>query len=309
MLPKDFLNSAKICGIGSHLKDEGHLFIERNKVLSLKETAGIRMELKELANGIKATVVVSKGAKIGAPQFFCIGFLGKKGDQFIMPQIEVKDDAEFHLLTHCSFPKAHDVKHKMEGFFRVGKNAKFFYQEYHYHGGHSGAKVDSKLKTEIDEGGYYRNDFNLTKGTVGEVSIDLEAVLIKNARAELDVKVLGKSKNDKINILERVYLNGENSKGIIKMRAAAKNGGQVLMQGETYARSAGCQGHIDCQEIVIGKNSIARAVPIVEVNNDQARVTHEASVGKINQKELEALMAKGLNEEEATDLIVGAMLR
>ncbi len=45
-------------------------------------------------------------------------------------------------------------------------------------------------------------------------------------------------------------------------------------------------GHVDCQEIVSGADSVAKAVPIVEVSNDQARVTHEASVGKINQKEL-----------------------
>jgi Fe-S cluster assembly scaffold protein SufB len=47
----------------------------------------------------------------------------------------------------------------------------------------------------------------------------------------------------------------------------------------------------------------------VEVTHDQARVTHEASVGKINQKELETLMTRGLNEEEATDLIVNALMK
>jgi Fe-S cluster assembly scaffold protein SufB len=96
---------------------------------------------------------------------------------------------------------------------------------------------------------------------------------------------------------------------LIKMRAAAKNGGRVFMQGETYANAAGAMGHVDCQEIVSGEGSIAKAVPIVEVSNDQARVTHEASVGKINQKELETLMTRGLDDEEATDLIIEAMMR
>lgn len=93
------------------------------------------------------------------------------------------------------------------------------------------------------------------------------------------------------------------------MRAAAKNGGTVLMQGETYAKSAGCIGHVDCQEILSGEGSVARAVPIVEVSNDDARVTHEASVGKINQKKLETLMTRGLNEEEASELIINSLLK
>jgi len=45
------------------------------------------------------------------------------------------------------------------------------------------------------------------------------------------------------------------------------------------------------------------------VRNENARVTHEASVGKINQKELETLMTRGLSEDEATELIIEAMMR
>jgi hypothetical protein len=93
------------------------------------------------------------------------------------------------------------------------------------------------------------------------------------------------------------------------MRAAATNGGKVLMQGETIAQAAGAVGHVDCQEIVVGKGSYAKAIPIVEVTHPEARVTHEASVGKINQKELETLMTRGLSEEEATEMIIEAMMR
>ncbi len=102
---------------------------------------------------------------------------------------------------------------------------------------------------------------------------------------------------------------GENSRSLIKMRAAAKDGGRVFMQGETYAEGDNSQGHVDCQEIISGKGSVAQAVPIVKVSNDSARVTHEASVGKINQKELEALMTRGLSEDEAAELIIEAMMK
>ena len=131
----------------------------------------------------------------------------------------------------------------------------------------------------------------------------------KNARIDIKTKVFGTNEKDQVKITDIVHLEGDNSKSLITMRAAAKNGGKVWMQGETFASASGSFGHIDCQEIVIGKNSVAKAVPIVEVTNDQARVTHEASVGKINQKELETLMTRGLDEEQATDLIVEALMK
>jgi len=309
MLPKGFSESIKICGLKKDLETEGHFFVEGNRVLSLKELPGVKIEYKKMDNGVEVTVIIKKETKITEPLFFCFGVLKEVGEQFIVPKIEIGDGANIHLIALCSFPNARKVKHQMEGFFRIGKNARLRYDEYHYHGSHSGAEVFPKLKIEIDEGGQYENNFNLTKGTVGKVKIELEAVLMKEAKSDLDVKVMGRGSQDDISVFEKVFLVGKNSRSLIKMRAAAKDGGKVFMQGETHAQAAGCQGHVDCQEIVIGKKSIAKAVPIVEVNNDKARITHEASVGRVNQKELETLMSRGLNEDEATDLIVKAMLR
>ncbi len=309
MIPKDFFKTAKICEIENHLKNKGHFFVEGDQIISAKEVKGVSMKAVSEEGGIRAEMIVKKGQKIKEPLFFCFGVLTGKGEQFVAPKIIVEDEAEIHLIAHCSFPNARKVKHQMEGFFKVGKNAKFFYEEHHFHGNFSGANVLPRLKIEIDEGGYYQNNFNLTKGTVGKVEINLSAVLMKNAKIDFDTKVFGKTKSDDVSIVEKVFLLGENSRSLMKMRAVAKDGGKVLMQGETYARASGCLGHVDCQEIVIGKGSVARAVPIVEASNENARVTHEASVGKVNQKELETLMTRGLSEEEAIDLIVKAMLR
>jgi len=38
-------------------------------------------------------------------------------------------------------------------------------------------------------------------------------------------------------------------------------------------------------------------------------VTHEASIGTVDKKELETLMAHGLDPEQATELIVSGMLQ
>jgi Fe-S cluster assembly scaffold protein SufB len=67
------------------------------------------------------------------------------------------------------------------------------------------------------------------------------------------------------------------------------------------------RGHVDCKEIVQGQG-VARAVPIVEVNHPTAHVTHEAAIGRVDSKQLETLMARGLSEDEAVELIIEGLL-
>jgi uncharacterized protein len=52
----------------------------------------------------------------------------------------------------------------------------------------------------------------------------------------------------------------------------------------------------------------ANAVPIVRVSDPQAQVTHEAAIGTVDKKELETLLARGLDEDAAVDIIVRGML-
>jgi len=46
----------------------------------------------------------------------------------------------------------------------------------------------------------------------------------------------------------------------------------------------------------------------VRVTHPQAKVTHEAAIGSVDQKQLEALMARGLSPEDAVDRIILGML-
>jgi Fe-S cluster assembly scaffold protein SufB len=45
------------------------------------------------------------------------------------------------------------------------------------------------------------------------------------------------------------------------------------------------------------------------VEHPLAKVTHEAAIGSVDQKQLETLMAHGLTPDEAVDLIIMGLLR
>ncbi|HEX6173518.1 MAG TPA: SufD family Fe-S cluster assembly protein [Candidatus Binatia bacterium] len=54
---------------------------------------------------------------------------------------------------------------------------------------------------------------------------------------------------------------------------------------------------------------MAQAIPIVKVTHPLAKVTHEAAIGSIDQKQLETLMAHGLTPEQAVEVVVAGLLR
>ena len=136
--------------------------------------------------------------------------------------------------------------------------------------------------------------------------MDYDVEVGRDATAELTSKVYGRGA-DAIRIEERVRLDGENARGLVKSRVAVEGTARAHIVGATYGNAAGARGHVDCMEIVRG-DARASAVPEVEVSHPQAKVTHEAAIGAVDQRQLEALMARGLDPEQAVDRIILGLL-
>ena len=63
---------------------------------------------------------------------------------------------------------------------------------------------------------------------------------------------------------------------------------------------------IDC--LVMSESAYARAVPSLEINEDQVKGGHGATIGYPDPEQVGYLMSKGLSRDEALDLIVEAFL-
>ena len=313
-LPKPFIQSAKACHLDIELmqkKGLAHLYIESNKILSSQKVSGLKISTERFAKGVKIKMIVQKGRKIERPIFLCFGILGLKGEQYIKPEIILEENAQAEILAHCTFPQAKGVLHQMDAKIKLKRGAQLLYLEKHYHGEKFGTSVRANFDVVLGEETSFKNEFSLETGSVGKLKINLKAVLYEKSFAEILSKVVEKGARDKVEILDKVALQGKESRSLVKMRGAAVNGGSVFFQGEMKAEKAaqGARGHVDCPEIIVGKNSFAQSIPIVSVLNPEARVTHEASVGKVNQKELETLLTRGLSEKEAIDFIVRGKTR
>jgi len=284
------------------------LVVHENRVLSANEAEGIRIKWEQKENGVRAELTVEEGKKIKHPVHLCFGILPKEGLQEIVLKINVQDGAEVRIIAHCIFPSAVNIIHKMDADIKIGNNAKFYYHETHYHGDSGGIKVIPKAKIEVGKKSVYQNTFSLIEGCVGRLDFNYEVSCGEKSVTELVAKVYGK-KEDDIKISERVNLNGREARSLIKSRLVLRDKARAEVIGETYGNAPLARGHVDCTEIVDGEEAIAKAIPIVSVNNKEAKVTHEAAIGSIDKKQMQTLMARGLDEEEAVEIIVKGILK
>jgi len=282
------------------------LVISSNKVLAANEIPGIRMEAEELPSGIRAKIKVEPGVRIEYPVHLCFGVLPEEGVQEIYSQFEIGDGAQVAFIAHCTFPNAINVKHIMDATIHVGKGALMHYRESHYHGERGGTVVLPKARVIVEEEGRYFSEFSLTTGRVGRLELDYVVDVGAYGVAELVAKAYGYG-DDSILIKETIRLNGEKARGLAKSRIAVRERARSEVHGITEGNAPFTRGHVDCIEIVRDE-AVAAAVPLVSVRHPSAYVTHEAAIGTVDKKGLETLMARGLSEEEAVDVIIKGML-
>lgn len=292
-----FLRSPKIAS----------LVISGNRVLGTNEINGVHLVSRELPDGVQATVVVEPGVVLDNPVHLCFGVVPKEGVQHILSTFEIGAGARAEFVAHCTFPNAERIVHRMEATVHVGRGAVMAYNETHYHGESGGVEVVPTAQVTVDEGGRYTSEFTLTTGRVGKLDFDYVVDVAAHGLAELTTKAYGYG-DDTLSIKETIRLNGEGGRGLAKSRIALRDRASAEVVGATEGNAPFARGHVDCVEIVRDQ-AVANAVPVVKVTDPRAYVTHEAAIGTVNKKELETLMARGLDEERAVDVIIRGMLR
>ncbi len=281
------------------------MIIRECKIVDVKDCEGIILEGRTEGNKIYGKIIVKEGYKFKDPIHMCFGITQENVEQEIYIDIILEDNSEITLMSHCSFIKG-KVKHIMFGNIKVGKNAKFTYKEVHYHGKDGEILVKPDVNIEIEENGIYISEFTLTKGRIGKLEINQNIIAKDNSVIDVIVKTYATG-DDIVYINENVKLVGKRAKAMLRSKGAARDKSKITLKLRIEGIGDETRGHIDCTEIIKGE-AYVESIPIVVVNNETARITHEAAIGSVDKKQLETLMAKGLDEEEATELIVKGML-
>ncbi|MDR2696668.1 MAG: SufD family Fe-S cluster assembly protein, partial [Deltaproteobacteria bacterium] len=104
----------------------------------------------------------------------------------------------------------------------------------------------------------------------------------------------------------RIHLDAPDTRGEILARTLT-TGGVIINRGFIGASAVPARGHLECKGLILGQGRI-HAIPELDAAVDGVELSHEAAVGKIAQEEIEYLMARGLDEDEATATIVRGFL-
>jgi Fe-S cluster assembly protein SufB len=70
----------------------------------------------------------------------------------------------------------------------------------------------------------------------------------------------------------------------------------------------GSKSNVVCDALILDPISRSDTYPYIEIEEDDVKLGHEASVSKIGEEQLFYLMSRGLSEAEASTLIVSGFI-
>lgn len=96
----------------------------------------------------------------------------------------------------------------------------------------------------------------------------------------------------------------------VTSKSISKGGGVAVYRGKLVIapNAYDCTAQVECDALLLDEFSRTDTVPDINVRNDDVTIAHEATVGKLSEEDVFYLMSRGLNEEEATAMIVNGFL-
>ncbi len=245
-----------------------------------------------------------KGAKIMDPVQSCLFIKGQNLGQNVHNIIVVEEDSELHIITGCAV--SHDVKaalHLGISEIYIKKGGKLSFTMVH----NWGEEVHVRPRTVgiVEESGVFINNYILLKPVK---SVQLYPTIYLNgtgAVARMN-SILATPPGSYVNSGSRVILNAPDTRAEIVARTIT-TGGTILNPGHIVGNAVPAKGHLECKGLIL-KDGIIHAIPELEGKVAGVELSHEAAVGKVAQEEIEYLMARGLDEDEATSTIVRGFL-
>ena len=282
------------------------LTINENKVLESNTVPGLDVEVKELPDGVDIKMELEDHRVIEKAVHLCFGVIPKEGIQRINLDVVIGKESEISLRAHCVFPFAVNVQHLMNARIRLKQGAAYSYFERHVHSDTGGVSVIPKAEIHVEDHARFKTEFELIRGRVGLIDIDYLTHAQAHALIDMTARISGMA-DDKIKISETSILEGEYARAVLTSKVAVRDSAEAEIFNKITALAPYARGHVDCKEIVKDK-AIAIANPIVDVRDARSHVTHEAAVGSVDKKQLETLMSRGLNEDDASELIIQGLL-
>ncbi len=220
----------------------------------------------------------------------------------------IGDDCDVTIMAGCGIHNCGEGESRHDGVhsFYIGKNSIVRYTERHYGDGDGkGGKImNPETIVYVGEGSTIQMDTTQIKGidsTARKTTIHVK----KDGNAIINEKLLTHGDQYAESDMDLI-LEGENANGRIISRSVAQDDSKQVFRPNVIGK-ADCFGHIRCDSILMGNAKIS-SVPAVVPEHTDARLVHEAAIGRISGDQLIKRMALGLTVEEAEEKILQGFL-
>jgi len=244
------------------------------------------------------------GLTVEHPVQACLYIAKENFSQNVHNVVIAEAGSSLQVITGCATsPHLISGLHVGVSEFYVKKNAKLFFTMIH----DWGEKVNVRPRTVVyvEAGGVFVSNYICLK-PVGSLQMYPTTYLAGEGAVARFNSILVAGKGTHLDVGSRVILSAPRTRAEIISRAIT-TGGTIIARGELVGQAPEIKAHLECKGLIL-KDGLMHAVPELRATIPGVEMSHEAAVGKIDQREIEYLMARGLDEEAAVSTIVRGFL-
>ena len=245
-----------------------------------------------------------KGVQVQQPVQACL-YIAKEGfSQNVHNVVIAEEGSHLQVITGCATsPHLVSGLHVGVSEFYVKKGAQLHFTMIHDWG--EQVNVRPRTYVHVEAGGVFVSNYISLK-PVGSLQMNPTTHLAGEGAVARFNSVLVAGPGCSLDVGSRVILDAPGTRAEIISRAIAA-GGQILARGELIGKAEGIKAHLECKGLIL-KEGLMHAIPELRGYIPGVEMSHEAAVGKIDQREIEYLMARGIDEDEAVSTIVRGFL-
>ncbi len=248
-------------------------------------------------------IYVPKGVEVTAPLQAYFRINSENMGQFERTLIIVDEGASVHYVEGCTAPVyTTNSLHSAVVEIFVKKDAYCRYTTIQ-NWANNVYNLVTKRAT-VDENG----TMEWIDGNMGsKLTMKYPSVLLRGEGSRgvtISIALAGKGQHQDENA--KMYHLAPNTSSSIGLKSISKDGGKVSYRGIVHfgRKADGARANIECDTLILDDESFSDTIPYNEIYNDNISLEHEAKVSKVSEEQLFYLMSRGLEEQEATDMIV-----
>jgi Fe-S cluster assembly scaffold protein SufB len=244
------------------------------------------------------------GVQTRHPVQACL-YIAKEGfSQNVHNVVIAEEGSQLQVITGCATsPHLVSGLHVGVSEFYVKKGAQLHFTMIHDWG--EQVNVRPRTYVHVEAGGVFVSNYISLK-PVGSLQMNPTTHLAGEGAVARFNSVLVAGPGSNLDVGSRVILDAPGTRAEIISRAIAA-GGQIIARGELIGKATGIKAHLECKGLIL-KEGLMHAIPELRGYLPGVEMSHEAAVGKIDQREIEYLMARGIDEDEAVSTIVRGFL-